>query len=207
MLPLIVLFLVLQSGANKIYPHILVKTDQECSTTLDCQSSNQWCLSGVTCLNDQCHRIPNHPCPYFQHCDEKSRQCLPIHCKRHSDCDDGIFCNGFESCVNGTCTSDFKHDCTAGQCDEKKKHCSLPVELQQKRGPSKPLQKKQTASSVGASGRLGALTTAPTSAPTAPTAAPTSSGLTNNAVIAIICATVVVAAVIFILLIIALISR
>lgn len=201
LLPLLV---VLSLEATSIYPHILVRTEHECLTTLDClpAGDTKWCHSGVTCLNERCHRIPNHPCPYFQHCDEKNHQCVPIQCRRHADCDDGLFCNGIERCVNGSCTSDFRQDCTAGQCDEKKRRCSLPLELQQKRLPKghKPLVQKQETHVQG----IGALTVAPTSAPTA---APTSSGLTNNAIIAIICATVVVAAVIFILLIIALISQ
>lgn len=55
-------------------------------------------------------------------------------CETPEDCDDGIFCNGSESCVNGTCTSDPRVcddgiACTQDSCSEERAACvSRPVD-------------------------------------------------------------------------------
>ncbi len=188
-----------------VYPHILVATDRECFTVADCLPANaSWCQQSQTCVKQRCHVIPNYPCPYFQQCDARHQKCVPVHCSRHADCDDGLFCTGVESCVNSVCTSDYKHDCSGGHCDEKKRQCSLPLEVRRQRAHHATAKKTTTTPKSVAAERIGVWdvpTEAPTAAPTAAT------GLSDNAIIAIICASVVVAAVIFILLIIALISR
>ncbi len=51
-------------------------------------------------------------------------------CSADSDCDDGLFCNGQESCINGACVSGNEPDCSFldsqcsyGVCDESSKSC------------------------------------------------------------------------------------
>lgn len=206
------------------YPHVLVPTNRSCSVAADClAATHSWCDAGQACLRQRCHLVPNYPCPYFQRCDAEARRCVPRACTRQRDCDDGLFCNGEEACVNHTCTSDFAHDCTGGTCSEQARTCSLPLELQLKRrqvartiyqhGLAGYIAMRSAAVGAIASAGSAALSTSDTwrkehafATPTeAPTAAPT--GLSNNAVVAIVCSVVVVALVVFILLIIALISR
>jgi hypothetical protein len=56
----------------------------------------------------------------------------PVPCNADADCDDGLFCNGAEACVNGTCDSGTPVacapdgdgvDCTLSRCDEAAQGC------------------------------------------------------------------------------------
>ena len=39
-------------------------------------------------------------------------------------CDDGLFCNGADTCLNGTCSAHANYPCTSSQtCDEAKDAC------------------------------------------------------------------------------------
>ena len=216
-----------RSATLPLYPHVLVPTNRTCDTTAQCIGGQNWCHTGQTCLRGRCHLVPNYPCPYFQHCNARARQCVPRLCRRFSDCDDGLFCNGVEQCVNATCTSDFAHDCTGGTCSEERKTCSLPLELQERRrnltrlvwyhgteGYTRMVREAlsghaATTRPASGKGRIGADVT-PTVAPTgpvAPTVAPTNGGFTGVETAAIVASVIVIAVVVFILLIIALISR
>ncbi len=46
-------------------------------------------------------------------------------CRLHSDCDDGVFCNGQEGCANGTCVAGDR-PCGDAACDEQRNRCQTP---------------------------------------------------------------------------------
>lgn len=111
-----------------------VATDIECVDTPQCLSvvGNTWCQSGLTCIERRCHRILNTPCnSQTQLCDEEKQACLPKQCVSSKDCDDGVFCNGHEKCINGTCQIDprAKVPCHKGICNETTRECMHPVKL------------------------------------------------------------------------------
>jgi hypothetical protein len=201
------------TGPAPVYPHVLVRIGQSCRTTSDCMASTSkraWCNSGRTCAQGECYLIPNYPCPYYQTCNEKLQRCEVKACRRHGDCDDHIFCNGAEQCVNYTCTSDFKHDCTGGQCDEAKHHCYMPPELQKQRAHLTRIMthdgtrtyNRLRAQTLGKDARLTIMdtnTTAPTEAPTQ------SSALNSVTSVAIIIAVVILVIFVFIFMMLALV--
>jgi hypothetical protein len=91
------------------------------------------CDDGVTCTTDSCSTsmdmcvsTPNDAmCPMGTRC-YAGRGCADAPpCEFDSDCaDDGIFCNGVESCVMGTCRSagsrvcDDANSCTVDECSD-----------------------------------------------------------------------------------------
>ena len=48
-------------------------------------------------------------------------------CSSHADCDDGLFCNGAESCVFGVCQTAILPGCIVGICNESTDQCLLEV--------------------------------------------------------------------------------
>ena len=64
------------------------------------------------------------PCPGLL-CNVSTQTC--VECLTDAECDDGIFCNGQERCVNGVCVPGVP-PCDAGSCDEATDSC--PVVLQ-----------------------------------------------------------------------------
>ena len=121
------LFLVLSVGTLSVDAKkpITVATDIECVDTPQCLSlaGNTWCQSGIECVNRVCHRLINTSChSQTEVCDEEAHQCLPKKCTASRDCDDGIFCNGHEKCVNGTCQIGAKA-CHRGHCNETLREC------------------------------------------------------------------------------------
>lgn len=111
-----------------------VATEIECVDTPQCLSiaGNTWCQSGFTCIERHCHRIINVPCNLqTQICDEEKQECLSKRCESSKDCDDGIYCNGREKCINGTCQIDphAKVPCHKGICNETTHECMHPVKL------------------------------------------------------------------------------
>ena len=112
-------------GDNKV---ATVATDIECLDTPQCLSllGNTWCHSGMLCINRLCHRLVDTPCRLqTEICDEATRQCLAKQCTVSLDCDDGLFCNGREKCVNGTCRVDTKAKvpCPHSVCNETTREC------------------------------------------------------------------------------------
>lgn len=135
-LPLFILLLVLildcsASPQGKLHSHLTRPTKVECESTNDCLDhySRLWCLSGTVCIRGFCHTIPAYPCKQDQLCIEESQQCVHKICSSWKDCDDGLFCNGIEKCINSVCVSDPRHACTHGHCSEATKSCSTPLLL------------------------------------------------------------------------------
>ena len=58
-----------------------------------------------------------------------SAGCPPIQeCTVNADCDDGVFCNGVETCVNGRCQAGTD-PCAEGEtCDEENDECLTPCD-------------------------------------------------------------------------------
>ncbi|MFN7700868.1 MAG: hypothetical protein ACK5U8_23440, partial [Deltaproteobacteria bacterium] len=110
-----------------------------CNGTLACEMGRcvaadiPTCDDGVTCTTDACSasmdRCVSTPddamCPMGTRC-YAGRGCADAPpCEFDSDCaDDGIFCNGVESCVMGTCrsagsrTCDDMNNCTVDACSD-----------------------------------------------------------------------------------------
>ncbi len=60
------------------------------------------------------------PCPPEKVCQEDSDTCDD--CAEPSDCDDGLFCSGIETCVSGSCASG-PNPCPGQSCDENLDQC------------------------------------------------------------------------------------
>ncbi|MFO0710021.1 MAG: putative metal-binding motif-containing protein [Sandaracinus sp.] len=93
------------------------------------------CDDGVACTNDDCvggactHEPDDSVCAVGSTCDVMVG-CPPRVCASASECDDGRFCNGPESCDGGTMTCvggldpcDDGDDCTDDRCDESADAC------------------------------------------------------------------------------------
>ena len=69
----------------------------------------------------------DEPCPDPLGCDEENDQCTG--CVDDADCDDDLFCNGEETCVDNVCEAgtpvdcDDEVDCTVDSCDEDTDAC------------------------------------------------------------------------------------
>jgi hypothetical protein len=112
------------------FPFVLNKTDVRCCNTSTCinvLANNLWCQSGLACIDTYCYRIPNYPCAtQVETCDEVNHRCEQHACTANTECDDGVYCNGVEKCVNGFCKPGLTTQCNGGICDETTKVCSYP---------------------------------------------------------------------------------
>lgn len=86
--------------------------DENCDDGLFCNgvetcNPDSGCFSGIG------------PCePLAEFCDEVNDMCTPVGgCQSDDDCDDGLFCNGEETCAAGTCEP------AAGPCDPVTEKC------------------------------------------------------------------------------------
>lgn len=112
-----------------------------CIEDVDCDDANSCtvdiCLDGI-CVNEEvvceddgdlctteacdpqsgCASTPVD-CNEGEVCDPNTGECVPIPtCRGDPDCDDGLFCNGRETCVDGACT-DGPYPCRENEeCDE-----------------------------------------------------------------------------------------
>jgi hypothetical protein len=94
-----------------------------------CPDDGKFC-NGIESCNeaaDSCQSSGNPCTPGVTVCNEKTDTCDPVAgCKSDAECDDGIFCNGIETCnayakatstkppVNGVCQSGIPVDCSDG---------------------------------------------------------------------------------------------
>lgn len=95
-----------------------------CTTQDDCQDGD-WCngaercsfSGGVgTCLSALFPR-----CAAGEVCNAAMQRCEA--CQSDADCDDGIFCNGWSTCVSGTCV-DALPPCDVAACHEATRTCT-----------------------------------------------------------------------------------
>ncbi|MBI5478017.1 MAG: hypothetical protein HY906_04130 [Deltaproteobacteria bacterium] len=102
------------------------------------------CEDGIACTDDicdlatdSCKNIPNNDkCPQGYVCYNQfgCQQAQP--CEHDAECDDGLWCNGTESCILGQCANsaapncDDHDECTTDACDEPQAKCThTPVSL------------------------------------------------------------------------------
>lgn len=132
MLGILLLFITMCHGGGT-HSAFMVLTDVQCETTRDCHTyyNDAWCHRGLVCLQTRCWSVPDFPCPRTEWCDERDKRCVKRNCTSWRDCDDGIFCNGEELCVDGQCVADPDFDCTQSgyMCNEAEKRCSQPLSV------------------------------------------------------------------------------
>lgn len=77
----------------------------ECAIDADCDDE-LYCNGAESCVNGQCESgdRPCDPETTCATCDEDGDVCVVPACTVDADCDDGLFCNGFEQCLNCVCT-------------------------------------------------------------------------------------------------------
>jgi len=92
-------------------------------TAPDCDDAVMCTIDGCDETADTCRNIPDDGmCGASGTC-SASMGCVP-ECTGDADCDDGLFCNGAETCVMGGCMPgtapdcDDAVDCTTDLCDE-----------------------------------------------------------------------------------------
>ncbi len=129
--------------------------EAECGSDADCDDG-QWCNGAESCVDgvcqagtapdcddgvdctvdacdeeaDSCTHQPDHgACAAGELCDQQTG-CQAVDCSEDADCDDGFWCNGAETCVEGTCQAgervdcDDGIDCTVDSCDEADDACA-----------------------------------------------------------------------------------
>jgi hypothetical protein len=131
-------------SSTDVLPEIPCTGDEECDDGLFCNGVETCveglcvagdppdCDDGVDCTadtcdeeTDSCFNLPDHElCPPGMLCDPVLGCYDPGPCTGDEDCDDGLFCNGPERCITGSCTPGTPPscadalDCTDDSCDE-----------------------------------------------------------------------------------------
>jgi hypothetical protein len=128
---IILLFFYLVFGSKPLHPFLSQVTNIQCDTTDDCLAyyGNDWCHQNTVCVSERCHLIPFYRCKQGELCMAEEKQCVVKQCSTHGDCDDGVFCNGVERCVNSQCVKDDRFDCSHGICSEVDHSCHTPLVL------------------------------------------------------------------------------
>ena len=73
--------------------------------------------------NDRCLHAGD-PCAPALECDEEKDVC--IECREDADCDNGLFCDGAERCVEGACVPGTNPCTPPEECDEEEDICKPP---------------------------------------------------------------------------------
>lgn len=99
--------------------------EPDCIDHSDCDDG-LFCNGEEVCIQNQCFDGMD-PCAEDETCDEEHDGCVPSapipYCLDDTDCDDRLFCNGEEVCINGFCVQG-KKPCTEDQiCRENLKQC------------------------------------------------------------------------------------
>ncbi|HYC54934.1 MAG TPA: hypothetical protein VEL28_08335, partial [Candidatus Binatia bacterium] len=116
-------------------------TDDACNDTLHaCAHVANSCSDGIACTSDACainvctHTPVNAQCDDSNPCtaDTCSTTVGCVHPAQANSCDDGVFCNGTDSCSGGTCSSHAGDPCTGGAecadvCNETADACLTPA--------------------------------------------------------------------------------
>ena len=92
---------------------------RECWTWPDCDDG-LWCTGMEMCVDGKC-MAGTRPCSPGDVCDENADACIPPpppECTVNADCNDGLWCNGSETCVSEVCVAGTSA-CSAKEiCDE-----------------------------------------------------------------------------------------
>ena len=101
-------------------------TDANCDDGVDCT------VDTCNTADHTCQNVPDHgACAAGETCDPV-QGCITVPCQDDSDCDDGLFCNGAETCDNGSCAGGTMVDCgdgvdcTVDSCNEDTDGCDNP---------------------------------------------------------------------------------
>jgi len=111
---------------NRTNLYYYIKEDRKCLNSSECQLD--WCSSGSKCSNEgYCLSLMDYPCLHTTKCISQKRLCEKIQCFTKDECDDKIFCNGYEECdINKRICIGSKYPCTKGKiCNEKNSSCSF----------------------------------------------------------------------------------
>jgi hypothetical protein len=107
---------------------ILSEIPCECTSDGDCDdglfcNGEETCIEGVLIVGSAC-QLGSSPCP-GQSCSEALHCYSPVipECKSDSECDDGLFCNGSETCISGKCSSGSNPCLPDLTCDEDQDVC------------------------------------------------------------------------------------
>jgi len=103
--------------------------DETCGTDGLCVAGTDPCPdNGVFCDGtERCDETAaacvssGDPCAAPEECDESAAACFA--CMGDSDCDDGVFCNGWEACVSGRCIAGALPCGNGEKCDEDTRLC------------------------------------------------------------------------------------
>jgi hypothetical protein len=117
----------------------LCNGDETCDGAGSCQAGtplnciDELACNGVESCDSLTGCLPGNPvdCPDGQICEEPEGVCVtPPECEINADCDDGVFCNGVETCNAGTCGAvsacpPFTDGCVVrnADCDEENDTC------------------------------------------------------------------------------------
>jgi hypothetical protein len=97
------------------------KENRKCTIHTDCQTD--WCTSGSRCSKEgYCLKLQDYPCPHTMKCNSRKRICENITCFTRYECNDLLYCNGYELCEDRICKR-TKHPCSYGTCIEANKSC------------------------------------------------------------------------------------
>jgi len=125
-----------------------VCTNNQCDGTGSCTHPNNtaacddsvFCNGADTCAGGTCSVHAGDPCPgpdsdgdCAESCDEAADNCM-LPDSDGMPCDDGVFCNGADTCSGGTCSVHAGDPCPgadgdgncAESCDEASDNCTLP---------------------------------------------------------------------------------
>lgn len=89
-----------------------------CVSADDCGSS--FCTPAVCAVNNCVYLSP--PCDSSQYCLDEEGVCAD--CVSDADCDDGVFCNGQESCLDGMCFEGTEPCGPSETCEEATENCA-----------------------------------------------------------------------------------
>ena len=100
-----------------------IPKDVLCDNDRYCDGA-EWCDQVLDC------QVGVRPCALDECCDEETQTCgTGVPCVEDGDCDDGLFCNGAESCTDECCQTgqppdcDDEIGCTDDSCDEVNNVC------------------------------------------------------------------------------------
>ncbi len=80
---------------------LAVNPCEDCTDDTDCDDANP-CTTDVCLPSDVCgHTLIE--CPGPKTCDPTTGNCVQRGCESHAECDDGVYCNGAETCTNFLC--------------------------------------------------------------------------------------------------------
>ena len=116
------------SGGGSSAP---VVSDGECREDSDCDDG-KFCNGREQCVSGRCKQGSN-PCSDNEACYERGDACIPVGggepaqdkktCSSNSDCDNGLFCDGAEGCVDGKCVTGTSPCASGDVCMEEMDTC------------------------------------------------------------------------------------